>query len=58
MASAGAAAAGIDSLFVMGGIHAEELGVSETQLTPNRTELSRLCKEHKAIPNFVIPFLK
>lgn len=56
--SAGANAAGIDSLFIAGGIHAEELSITESQLTPNQDKLQELINEHKAEPRLCMPFLR
>lgn len=54
----GANAAGIDSVFVAGGIHADELGISEAQLIPKHEQLERLLQEHKATPQYCMPFLR
>ncbi len=56
---AGAAAAGIDSLFVGGGIHAGELGISrDGSLTaPSRT-VGQLCAQlNVQAPTFAVPYL-
>lgn len=55
---AGAAAAGIDSLFVAGGIHAQELGTSRAAPAVDQGALRRLCNSHGAAPQFVIPYLQ
>lgn len=54
---AGAQAAGIDSLFVAGGIHAAELAVLPSQLRPDADQLDKLCLEHNAHPEYLIPYL-
>lgn len=57
---AGAAAMGIDSLFVAGGIHAEELGV--VGKASNGIEydvLRRVAAQHSngVMPTYTVPFL-
>ena len=54
----GANATGIDSVFVAGGIHAEELGVSKAQLIPKQERLQGLIQEHSATPQYCMPFLR
>lgn len=54
----GANAAGIDSLFVAGGIHAEELCISEAQLIPKQQQLQGLIQEHNVTPQYCMPFLR
>lgn len=55
---AGANAAGIDSVFIAGGIHAEELSVSAAQLKPEEARLHELIKEHNATPQYCMAFLQ
>jgi ribonucleotide monophosphatase NagD (HAD superfamily) len=68
---AGAAAFGIDSIFIAGGIHAAELGVHKLQqgnstqggsavqgADMDETKLDVLCTQHKAMPRFVDTYLK
>ena len=55
---AGAQAAGCDSLFVAGGIHAEETGVQQTQQEMSREGTEKLFSEHGVEPTFVIPYLQ
>ncbi|BDA40671.1 probable acid sugar phosphatase [Coccomyxa sp. Obi] len=55
---AGAQSSACDSVFVAGGIHAEELGVSGTSKIVDIEKLEALCEQHGAQPNFVIPFLQ
>jgi HAD superfamily hydrolase (TIGR01459 family) len=51
---AGARAAGIDSIFVAGGIHADELGVKEGAL-PDPAAVTRLCERAGESPVAAIP---
>ena len=53
---AGAHGAGIDSLFVLGGLHAESL--SETGAAPARDQLQPLFERSGHAPSYVIPYLK
>jgi ribonucleotide monophosphatase NagD (HAD superfamily) len=46
---AGAAGAGVDGVFVEGGIHAEELAAGA---------LERLCRQHAVRPTFTLPFFR
>ena len=62
---AGAAAAGVDSLFVGGGIHARELGMGLIEgagegggLLPDVGALERLCGEFKIRPTYAMAFLR
>ena len=48
---AGATGAGIDVLFIAGGIHADELGLAPGQ-TPSRARLARLCREGRERPTY------
>jgi ribonucleotide monophosphatase NagD (HAD superfamily) len=50
---AGAAAAGIDSVFVGGGIHAHEILV-ESRIDPDG--LSRLAAQHGVAPSYAVSF--
>lgn len=54
---AGANKAGIFSVFCAGGIHAQELGVDGAGAVtlPAEHAMERLCLQHKAMPNAVIP---
>ena len=54
---AGAKAAGLDSLFVAGGIHAEALGV-EQGAAPVPERLAALCAEHGQRPTAAMPELR
>jgi len=53
----GANAAGIDSMFIAGGIHATELAVTRDTLTPDANQLETLIQEHHATPTYVMPFM-
>ncbi|KAG1680807.1 hypothetical protein FOA52_008140 [Chlamydomonas sp. UWO 241] len=56
---AGAAAAGIDSLFIAGGIHAQELGIVEGARSGNAYDtgsLATLGEEHGAQPTYGLGF--
>ena len=69
---AGAQAAGIDTLFIMGGIHAEDLQLiskapaeldhdengHQCQFEYNGTKLQSLYRDHNVTPTFVMSFLK
>ncbi len=65
---AGAAAAGIDSLFIAGGIHATELGVGSSSSSSGSSRavnaavdtaaLEQLCASHGATPQFVCTHLQ
>ena len=48
---AGAARAGIDVLFIAGGIHADELGLAPGE-TPSIARLARLCREGRERPTW------
>ena len=48
---AGAAQAGIDVLFIAGGIHADELGLAPGE-TPSVARLARLCREGRERPTW------
>jgi len=50
---AGARAAGIDSLFVIGGIHAQELGVAEGDVPPVE-RLTALCRAADLLPTHAV----
>lgn len=49
-----ATGANIDSVFICGGIHAEDVDLEER--TFNQHKLDLLCKEHNALPTFVAPY--
>ncbi len=51
---AGAAAAGIDAVLVVGGLHAEELGVAEGA-SPDADALARLCAREGLSPVAAVP---
>jgi HAD superfamily hydrolase (TIGR01459 family) len=51
---AGAARAGIDVLFIAGGIHADELGLAPGE-TPSADRLARLCREGSGRPTYAAP---
>lgn len=59
---AGAAAAGIDSLFIGGGIHAAELGIDpgarRGPAPVDRAALSALCGQHNAVPAYCTGFFE
>lgn len=55
---AGAQAAGCDSLFVAGGIHAEETGEQQSHNDLDLEKLEHLFKEFGVQPTFVIPYLQ
>ncbi|CAL5225478.1 g8300 [Coccomyxa viridis] len=55
---AGAQAAGCDSLFVAGGIHAEEAGVQQNQQEMKREGMEKLFSEHSTEPTFAISYLQ
>ncbi len=50
----GAAAAGIDSVLVVGGIHAEELGAADGAV-PDGAEIARLCAREGLRPVAAVP---
>jgi ribonucleotide monophosphatase NagD (HAD superfamily) len=54
---AGANATGIASVFVVGGVHREELGV-ELGVLPSNTALEEVFHEHGQTPTHVVPLLK
>ncbi len=56
--AAGAQAAGCDSLFVAGGIHAEEAGVQQNQQEMKREGMEKLFSEHSTEPTFAISYLQ
>ena len=56
--TAGAQAAGCDSLFVAGGIHAEETGVHPRLQEVYREGMEKLFSEYSVKPTFVIPYLQ
>lgn len=51
----GANAAGIDSVFITGGIHASELGINRTGEMATSKEVSKLAKKYGAHPSYVLP---
>ncbi len=53
----GACLQGIDSLFITGGIHLEELGASWGQM-PAEDELAKLFAQNSYCPKYVMPSLK
>lgn len=63
-----AARAGLQSLFIAGGIHAEEIGLfatgGDSGVTPaagstwDDAALARLWEQHGVTPNYVMDFLK
>lgn len=53
----GASSTGVDSIFIAGGIHADELGVSQSSLTMNDEALETLVKSHNVMPTYVMPYL-
>ena len=53
MLCAGASAAGIDSLFIMSGIHADEFGdLDEPSVDSLEPVLRRLCLQHGTWPTY------
>ncbi|KAK9810178.1 hypothetical protein WJX72_006196 [[Myrmecia] bisecta] len=55
---AGASAAGIDSVFIPAGIHAEDLGITATNVAADSTQLGLLCEQHGAAPTYIMPYLR
>jgi len=51
---AGASNAGVDSLFVAGGIHADELGIGDVSATLESGRLQRLFDEYGTRPSYSI----
>lgn len=51
----GANASGIASAFITGGIHADELGLSEFVETAGEDAISTLCSKHGSYPSYVLP---
>lgn len=55
---AGAAAAGVDSILVGGGIHKDALGIDLEGNTAAAKTVEQLCSDYgTAMPTFTIPFL-
>ena len=54
---AGANAVGIASVFVVGGVHSEEL-CSETRKIPPRKTLDEVFAKHKQTPTHVVPLFR
>ncbi|KAF5836768.1 HAD-like domain-containing protein [Dunaliella salina] len=54
---AGAAAAGIDSLFIAGGIHQKEVCKGNTG-SVDMDALEALSRQHQAVPTYVVPELR
>ena len=55
---AGAQAAGCDSLFIAGGIHADETGVQLTHQNLNVEGMESLFREHGTQPTFIALYLQ
>ena len=55
---AGANAAGIASVFVVGGVHREELGLAAAGDLPTRQALTKLFERHGQTPTHVVPMLQ
>jgi ribonucleotide monophosphatase NagD (HAD superfamily) len=55
---AGANAAGIASVFVVGGVHREELGLAAAGDMPTRKQLCELFERHGQTPTHVVPMLQ
>jgi len=53
---AGASAAGMDSCFIAGGIHKDEVLKGEDVVDIDA--LQGVCRHHKAMPSYVMPFLR
>jgi len=51
----GANAAGIDSAFITGGIHATELGISTFGEVADLTAVQALASKYAAHPSYVLP---
>ncbi|CAO2192333.1 unnamed protein product [Urochloa humidicola] len=51
----GANASGIASAFITGGIHADELGLSEFGEASGEDAISTLCSKHGSYPSYVLP---
>ncbi|KAG2585465.1 hypothetical protein PVAP13_6KG392200 [Panicum virgatum] len=51
----GANASGIASAFITGGIHAAELGLSESGETTGEDAINTLCSKHGSYPSYVLP---
>lgn len=57
-------AAGLQSLFIAGGIHASDVHLrgspdqANTDCSWDKTELVRLCQEHAVLPTYCMPFLQ
>ena len=48
----------MDSVFIAGGIHADELKVSKTSLDIDQEVLQELVELHNARPQYFLPFLR
>lgn len=55
---AGAASAGLQSVFVMGGIHKEELKLSADGACWDGGSLQELCHSHGCAPQYVMPYFR
>jgi ribonucleotide monophosphatase NagD (HAD superfamily) len=53
----GANATGIDSIFVAGGVHREELGTKLGEI-PSRAVLENVFRHHGVTPTHVVPLFK
>jgi len=59
-----AAAAGVQTLFIVGGIHAGELQLVGGAADPNaacswnQAALDTLCAQHGVVPTYCMPFLQ
>ncbi|XP_031481793.1 uncharacterized protein LOC116251582 isoform X2 [Nymphaea colorata] len=51
----GANAAGIESVFVTGGVHADELGLSDFGQVADAKSIEALASKHEANPSYVVP---
>lgn len=51
----GANAAGIESVFITGGIHATELGLQGFGEVANLSTVRSLCMKYDAFPSYVLP---
>lgn len=54
---AGANATGIASVFVVGGVHREELG-SELNVLPSKESLEKVFEKHNQVPTHVVPMFR
>lgn len=53
----GANETGIDSVFVVGGVHRKELGTKLNEV-PSKAALTKLFKKHSQMPTYVVPMFR